>query len=118
MALPVGPEIDTTPRDEPRWVEPNASSKPVWSLEVDAGVPDTTPVETVQPKKPVPEKPVEAPHLVESELPLSPVEAAKAPTPAVAEPVKVDPPVPTPTAPDTSGQPVKKGWWQRTFKSE
>ena len=122
-------EIDTTPRDEPRGIEPNAASTPVWSLEVDNGVPDTTPVETVPaqpkkpvPEKPVPEKPVEPPQLVESELSLAPVEAAKAPAPAVAEPVKFEPAAPAttpaPSTPETSGQPVKKGWWQRTFKSE
>ena len=110
-------EIDTTPRDEPRGIEPNAASTPVWSLEVDTGVPDTTPVDTVpaKPKKHVPDKPVEPPHLVESELPPPPVEA---PAPAVIEAVKVEAPAPARPDPETAAQPVKKGWWQRTFKSE
>ena len=113
-------EIDTTPRDEPRGIEPNAASTPVWSLKVDAGVPDTTPVETIpaRPKTPAPEKPVEPPHLVEVELPPPSVETAMAPAPAVVEAVKVEPPAPARPEPEALGQPVKKGWWQRTFKSE
>jgi len=108
-------EIDTTPRDEPRGIEPNASSTPVWSLEVDAGVPDTTPVETVvRPKKPVPEKPVVLPEPVAPDLPPV-VEAVAAPAAAVAETVTAEP---ARTEPEATNQPVKKGWWQRAFKSE
>ncbi len=120
-------EIDTTPSDEPRGVIPNAASTPVWTLDSELDTtpsePDTTPAEPPKPVVPAP-KP-EAPAPVETATapveppPAEPVAAVPAPakTSKPAKPVAAQPVEPTPE-PEVPAGPPKKGWWQRTFRSE
>jgi ribonuclease E len=94
-------ESDTTPREEPRaqpapvfppvesQVVPNAASTPVWSL---GGESSEAP--------PKPKEPVRAVEPPPSET------ATPAPEPA-----------PSPEPASEAVQPAKKGWWQRTFRS-
>jgi ribonuclease E len=122
-------EIDTTPLDSPRGVMPNAASTPVWSLEPEL---DTTPIEATKPVSPAaaeaaPVTPAPAPveaTPVEAE-PVEPEPVAAAPEPAApveaapSEPAQVDPaPVEIPAEPAAPAGPPKKGWWQRTFRTE
>jgi ribonuclease E len=115
-------EIDTTPTDEPRGIMPNAASTPVWTLDSDSE-PDTTPAEPPKPVVPAPkpEAPVEtAPVQAAPEPPAAePVAAEPAPAKAAkpAEPVAAQPVEPSPE-PEVPAGPPKKGWWQRTFRSE
>jgi ribonuclease E len=115
-------EIDTTPTDEPRGVVPNAASTPVWTLGSNSE-PDTTPVEPPKPVAPAPKPeapaPVEAAPAPVEPPPAAPVAAKPAPAePAKpAEPVAAQPVAPTPE-PEVPAGPPKKGWWQRTFRSE
>ncbi|GAA0585265.1 Rne/Rng family ribonuclease [Rhizomicrobium electricum] len=120
-------EIDTTPTDEPRGVIPNAASTPVWTLESEL---DTTPAEPpkpvvspapamtetapVEPAPVEPAKPVETPEPVADTQPepAATKPAKPAPEPAAAKPAE---PAPEPAAP---AGPPKKGWWQRTFRTE
>jgi ribonuclease E len=115
-------EIDTTPSDDlPRGVIPNAASTPVWSLDSEPDTtPDTTPVEPPKPVTP----PVEAakPAVIAEPAPAAPEPAKSepaepaAPVETAAEVVPAAPePEPEPSAP---AGPPKKGWWQRTFRTE
>ena len=115
-------EIDTTPSDGPRVVIPNAASTPVWSLDLEPEF-DTTPAE---PPKPAPApvvKPVEPEVVKPVEAPVETPVAVKPETPAEAEPSKPAPveaaPVePAQVEPSEPSGPSKKGWWQRTFRTE
>jgi ribonuclease E len=97
-------EVDTTPRIEPPFpvadapVVPNAASTPVWSLKSESGVSANLP------RPPAP-KPAEPPAPISAAVPVK----SEEPPPAKAEPV--------PEPAQASDQPVKKGWWQRTFRS-
>lgn len=102
-------EIDTTPREEPRPVAieaaPNAASTPVWSLKPETTAPAASAPTPVAPT-PVAPAPVETTAAAaepQKQVESEPV-AAVQPAP---EPVKTEP-----------AQPPKKGWWQRTFRSE
>jgi ribonuclease E len=109
-------EIDTTPSEDPRSVIPNAASTPVWSLGTE---PDTTstgikPVERSLPKPP-PDKPAEPP------VPVPPpavVEEIAPPAPAATEPAAVEPAAAAEPVEQAPAGPPRRGWWQRTFRSE
>lgn len=97
-------DIDTTPTEAPRFrpeAAPNASSTPVWSLQHEL---DTTPAEPVKPA-PTPVEPPAAP--AETKAEEAPVPAEPAPAPEAA-----------PEEPQEPAGPPKKGWWQRTFRTE
>ncbi|MEI9931993.1 MAG: ribonuclease E/G [Rhizomicrobium sp.] len=88
-------EIDTTPREEPRYdadrssiAAPNAASSPVWSLTHE-------------------ERDTVAPQLATHEASISSL------TSKAVDESKADA-----QAAEESAQPAKKGWWQRAFRSD
>ena len=101
-------DIDTTPTEERFRPEaaPNASSAPVWSLKHE---PDTTPLPEAVPSKPVKPAPIETP--------AAPVPPAPE-VPALEVKAEEAPASPAPAAPPEPAGPPKKGWWQRTFRTE
>jgi ribonuclease E len=121
-------EIDTTPRDVSRVstaapdvpVSPNTDSRPDWSL---APGPETAmrhKVDIRQPEPPAP-VPVAAPEPPPATAPKHapahrPVPAPK-PAPAPAEPASQSIRPEEPAGEAAPDQPLKKGWWQRTFNN-
>jgi ribonuclease E len=83
-------EIDTTPREEPLSTSPNAASKPEWSFTGSVDTPAQHDHETVKEAAPPAMQPAEA----------------------MAQPPRSEPSAEEPQ------RPAKKGWWQRTFRSD